>query len=61
MSRLSKQDGILICVQRCCYNDKTIERRDQAIEELFAVTPDTEGADMRVVDQAIFIGQDEEP
>lgn len=58
MSMLGKQKGSLICFQRC-WDDLTVERRQEEIERCLTAGAEQEGADLRMVDRAFFEGADE--
>lgn len=60
MSDLTMQKGLLICKQRCCFENRTVEKRELVIVATLNAGVEQEGIDMRMVDRGFFTGQEEE-
>lgn len=59
-SKLTIQGALRICTQSCCQDDVTVERREKLIGQILSEGEQTEGVDMRQIDQAFFPSEDEE-
>lgn len=61
MGSLTKQEGLLICTRRTCFDDLTPKRRGFEIEQTFNTTDGAggEGSDRRMLDKGFFEGYDE--
>lgn len=60
VGQLTIQQGLRICNQRVCLDDMTVERRERLITQILSEGEQTEGVDMRFVDQAFFPDVDED-
>lgn len=60
VSRLTVQSGLVTCTERCCFDNVTIERREKLITRILGQGEQSEGMDMRFVNEAFFPAQDEE-
>lgn len=59
MGELTKQEGLLVCTRKSCFDDLTPKRRAMVIGELLGSGENTELQDLRQFDKGFFEGYDE--